>query len=426
MQLINLSTSYKDEEPEFGHGMLKHFALDPSYINMNNGSYGTTPRPVMQAVTELSERIEANPDLFHRIDFKPLLDDARQRVADLVGAQLDEIVFVTNASVGLNTVLRNFEWEEGDIIFAFTTTYNSISRTVEYLSDIPPHPTASVIPISFPTTHAEIIETFKAYVRAHPAKPNKKRVAVIDSIISNPGALLPWKEMVNICKDEDIFSVIDAAHSIGQEVGINLKESDPDFWVSNCHKWLSGKRSCAALYVPERNQHIIKSSIPTSHAYISPRNRTGPNFVEQFDWNGTIDYSSYITVTDALEFRKWMGGEEKINEYCHDLAIKGGQVLAKILGTYVMDPDGQFTLNMVNVALPLPGELPDTAATITSMHRSLLARKTYSAPFHHNGVWWTRCSAQVWLDISDFEELGKRWLDVCAEVKKEFGFENWD
>jgi selenocysteine lyase/cysteine desulfurase len=72
----------------------------------------------MQAVTELSERIEANPDLFHRIDFKPLLDDARQRVADLVGAQLDEIVFVTNASVGLNTVLRNFEWEEGDIIFA--------------------------------------------------------------------------------------------------------------------------------------------------------------------------------------------------------------------------------------------------------------------------------------------------------------------
>jgi hypothetical protein len=40
MQLINLSTSYKDEEPEFGHGMLKHFALDPSYINMNNGAKG--------------------------------------------------------------------------------------------------------------------------------------------------------------------------------------------------------------------------------------------------------------------------------------------------------------------------------------------------------------------------------------------------
>lgn len=42
-----------------------------------------------------------------------------------------------------------------------------------------------------------------------------------------------------------------------------------------------------------------------------------------------------------------MGGEEKINEYCHSLAIKGGQALAKVLGTNVMDPDGELTLNMV-------------------------------------------------------------------------------
>jgi selenocysteine lyase/cysteine desulfurase len=51
-------------------------------------------------------------------------------------------------------------------------------------------------------------------------------------VVSNPGVLLPWKEMVAICKDEGIWSVIDAAHSIGQEVGVNLKESAPDFWVS--------------------------------------------------------------------------------------------------------------------------------------------------------------------------------------------------
>jgi len=42
-----------------------------------------------------------------------------------------------------------------------------------------------------------------------------------------------------------------------------------------------------------------------------------------------------------------MGGEEKINAYCHDLALEGGQILAKTLGTYVMDPEGAITLNMV-------------------------------------------------------------------------------
>lgn len=43
---------------------------------------------------------------------------------------------------------------------------------------------------------------------------------------------MPWKELVKICKEEGAWSVIDGAHSIGQEVDVNLKEADPDFWVS--------------------------------------------------------------------------------------------------------------------------------------------------------------------------------------------------
>jgi len=57
-------------------------------------------------------------------------------------------------------------------------------------------------------------------------------VAIIDSIVSNPGVLMPWKELVKICKEEGIWSVIDAAHSIGQEQNIDLTEVAPDFWTS--------------------------------------------------------------------------------------------------------------------------------------------------------------------------------------------------
>jgi len=42
-----------------------------------------------------------------------------------------------------------------------------------------------------------------------------------------------------------------------------------------------------------------------------------------------------------------MGGEEKINAYCHNLAVQGGRILAKTLGTHVMDAEGAITLNMV-------------------------------------------------------------------------------
>lgn len=51
----------------------------------------------------------------------------------------------------------------------------------------------------------------------------------------------------------------------------------------------------------------------------------------------------------ALDFRQWLGGEEKINEYCHDLAMRGGKRLAELLGTSLLDKseNGEETLNMV-------------------------------------------------------------------------------
>ena len=51
----------------------------------------------------------------------------------------------------------------------------------------------------------------------------------------------------------------------------------------------------------------------------------------------------------ALAFRKWLGGEEKINQYCHRLAFEGGKHLAKIFGTNVMDETGEATLCMVRI-----------------------------------------------------------------------------
>lgn len=62
--------------------------------------------------------------------------------------------------------------------------------------------------------------------------PGKRAVALIDAIVANPGVHLPWQELVKICKEVGVLSVIDAAHAIGQELNINLGEAQPDFWVS--------------------------------------------------------------------------------------------------------------------------------------------------------------------------------------------------
>ena len=110
----------------------------------------------------------------------------------------------------------------------------------------------------------------------------------------------------------------DAAHAVGQEVSNDPFTARPDFFCSNCHKWLYAKRGCAFLYVPKksvssfpdlwpilnvfhgyRNQYIIKSSVPTSHAYVSPNDPDPPapgdtHFVLQHECMASLPSSELL------------------------------------------------------------------------------------------------------------------------------------
>ncbi|KAF8134918.1 pyridoxal phosphate-dependent transferase [Boletus edulis] len=411
---------YKTLPPAFGHDALALFGFNPNYVNLNHGSYGSLPLPVRAFCDELTDEVESNPDNFIRIDCIHYWNRVRERVAKLIGVETDECVIVNNTSHGLATVLRNFIFKEGDILVGATTTYGSVYQTLKYIADIPPHPILSTFNLQFPTSRAKIIQDFEEHIKqlteTDDATGERKIVALIDSIASSPGAFLPWREMVAICRKAGVISVIDGAHSIGQEVDINLSEIRPDFWVSNCHKWLFSKRGSAVLYVPKRNQHLIKSSIPTPVTYHSPHDSDfqGPqDFVRLFEWTGTIDYVPQLSIGAAIDFREWLGGEHKINAYTHALAIAGGKHLAERLGTDVMDPDGEFTLNMVNVELPLSGDVESTDAVLQIFtHTLILQWQTSAAAFKHNGKWWVRCSAQIWNEISDFDVLANALKDA--------------
>ena len=94
--------------------------MDLLFIFNDLGSYGATPRPVLEAINELTLEIESNPDIFHQLSYQKRLIDVRERLARLIGAKTDEVVLVSNASIGINTILRNFDWEQDDQIFTCT------------------------------------------------------------------------------------------------------------------------------------------------------------------------------------------------------------------------------------------------------------------------------------------------------------------
>ena len=60
-----------------------------------------------------------------------------------------------------------------------------------------------------------------------------KIIVVLDALSSNPGLLIPWERIVEFCKShENVWTLVDAAHAIGQIVGIDLNKTQPDFFIS--------------------------------------------------------------------------------------------------------------------------------------------------------------------------------------------------
>ena len=197
------------------------------------------------------------------------------------------------------------------------------------------------------------------------------------------------------------------------------------------------------FHVPKCNQHLIRSSLPTSHGFeplptegdaeiVNPlmvKASAKSKFELVFEFVATVDVSPYLCIKEALKFRREVcGGEEKIMQYCIDISNTAGRVAAEIFGTEVMEnADKTLTdCSMTNVRLPMnigDGEdeipLKDTYVAASWMAAVLAEEQDIYAPaFIHANKFWTRFSGQIYLEIEDFRKGAEALKSLCERVKK--------
>ncbi|PPJ55654.1 hypothetical protein CBER1_09548 [Cercospora berteroae] len=421
-----------------GKEAAEHFLLQNGYRNLNHGSFGTYPRAVRETLRSLQDECEGQPDRFIRYTYPRKVDESRRIVADYLNAPVDTIVFVPNATTGVNTVLRNLVWEAGDVILYLSTIYGACQKTVEYLTETTPVQSQAV-DVTYPISDNALLQAFSNVISSIKAAGKVPKLAMFDTIVSMPGVRVPYQQLTEVCRNHGVLSLIDGAHSIGQ-IPINLAELDPDFYVSNLHKWLHVPRGCAVFYCPARNQPLMRSSLPTSHGFV-PRTDSGlvsplppsqkSEFVNNFEFTGTIDTNPYLCVPSALSWRssvmwKDLKGEEAIMAYYTFLARKAGRIVADRLGTEAME-NAEGTLQSCafsNVALPLSlqedaaGEHGTAVAIAQWISKTLVDEyNTFLAILIHGGKWWVRLSAQVYLDEEDFQWAGNVLQEVCKRAR---------
>lgn len=90
------------------------FNLDRSISFLNHGSFGTTGTPVLAAQAYYVNLMETNPERFIKKSRKEFLKRTRKEIATFVGADVDDIVLVPNATTGVNAVLQSMDLTTDD------------------------------------------------------------------------------------------------------------------------------------------------------------------------------------------------------------------------------------------------------------------------------------------------------------------------
>ncbi|OHE91174.1 hypothetical protein CORC01_13516 [Colletotrichum orchidophilum] len=405
------------------------FSFSEGYRPLNHGSFGTFPREVRDYQRQLQDESEARPDTFIRYTYLKLLGESRAAIASLLGAEAGEVVLIQNATTGVNTVLRNLDFQHGDTILHFGTIYGACSKTIQSLSEDRPL-SSHAIEITYPINDDEILHRFRCAVDEVKSQGKTPRLAMFDTVLTFPGARFPFERLVATCRELGILSFIDGAHGVGHIDLTHLGDVGPDFFISNCYKWLMVPRGCAVLYVPFRNQRKISSTVPTSWGYEvkEERDKMEPRdyFSRLFNKISTTDNTPYCCIPVALEFRsKVCGGETKLREYCEDIARQGGDQMAEMLGTEVLGTSSALFRRccFVNVRLPLTlAELnvnaPEGPGIAKWMQELTPAEyETYIPIKFYAGNFWCRISGQVYLTLKDFEWAAETLLLICRRAK---------
>ncbi|KAK6458937.1 cysteine desulfurase selenocysteine lyase [Scheffersomyces xylosifermentans] len=389
--------------------------LDPKYPAVNHGSNGLTPTPVFQKYVEVMKRDFRNPDYFRRIEQPLLYVETLKELGKFLKSDYRNLAIVDSASTGVNTILRSYPFEQGSKIVAPNTLFEACANTLKFLRN---RYNVEIIPIllEYPLSDAEIAAKYaEVFEREHPT------LAIFDTVSSLPGVRFPFEKITELCKKYEVLSLIDGAHSAGL-LPVNLDELQPDFYTSNLHKWMYVPCNCAVLYVKEKHHRKIHT-LPIGSTYLDDNTEVSEEdenkwFVNRFSDYSTRNFASPAVIRDAIKFRKEIcGGEEAIFDYCHNLAVKAGEIISEKWGTSVLENKAKtLTSTMVNVELPIHKFGIQLNTIITSLskicNKSLENHGAFVPLFAHNGKLYGRFSAQVYNELSDYEKASDDLLSA--------------
>jgi isopenicillin-N epimerase len=398
------------------------WALDPDVVFLNHGSFGATPRAVLEDQGRWRDRMEADPVRFFVRDLDGLLADVRHALGGFLGADPDDLALVANATAGVNAVLRSLAFRPGDELLATGHEYNASLNALRFAAERDGARVVVVDP-GYPAADPDDV-----VARVLDAVTPRTRLALLSHVTSPTAIVLPVERLVPALRTRGVETLVDGAHAPGM-LPLDLDALGAAYYTGNCHKWVCAPKGAAFLHVRRDLRDGIRP-LAISHGANDP-DPDRPRFRKEFDWTGTDDPTAWLAIPAALAFVGGLlpGGWPAVMAANRTLALRGRDALLAALagiapGPAVAGAPDAMTGSMATVTLPGAGVRPFVSRSpldVDPIGAALWERWRIEVPVlaippAADGVprgRLVRISAQLYDDAEEYALLGRALAELC-------------
>ena len=327
---VSAQEGFQDGEPYWAH-LRWQFLIPEDQAYFNTGTLGASPRAVVDAVASHLRYVEESlalwdysPDKPERLAGYRPERGLRQKLADFIHADLDEVGLTVNATMAMNTVANGLDLKPGDEVL-ITDKEHPGGRTGWDLKQkrhgIVVREVAVPAAVKGPD---EIVRAFEA------ACTPRTRVIAVPHIISGPGIILPVKRLCTLARERGIFTSIDGAQAVGQ-LHVNVRDLGCDAYFSSPHKWMLAPKGTGILYLRREAQERIWTLLASSQW-----NNYTDGMFRLMQW-GTLNQSLLRGLEAAVDFMTAIG-RDRIEERVRFLGSSLRKGLSQVAGVSVVTP----------------------------------------------------------------------------------------
>lgn len=369
------------------------FLLNPNVVFLNHGSFGACPTEVFDIYQNYQRELEWQPVEFLGRRSAARMDNARAILATYLNTSQENLIFVPNTTIGVNTIARSMKLNAGDEILSTDHEYGALDYTWDFIC----RQTGAVYirqHISLPFDASTFTETI--WSRVTP----RTKVLYLSHITSSTALIFPIEALCRRAREHGIMTVIDGAHVPGQ-LPLNLEAIDADYYVGNCHKWMCAPKGAAFLYArPEH--HVGLDALVISWGYSEDRGHelytSLTPLAQRHQWQGTRDLAAFLSVPAAIDFQvkyRW----DEVRQRCHALAIETQQRISELTGLAPVVSEQDFGQMVIS-------SLPEKISDGIAFQRRLYDDFRIEIPITKwNGQHFIRVSFQGYNTQSDADAL---------------------